>query len=69
MFASFACINITCAHRSCRSAFAGAFVDNEFETHGVCRFQILSNQALLTIRFNKQLDFIDKEKAKYQGAY
>ncbi|KAH9989724.1 hypothetical protein BJV74DRAFT_838123 [Russula compacta] len=43
----FISVDTICAHRPHSAGFAGAFVDKEFETHG--------------------LNFIDKEKAKYEG--
>ncbi|KAF8502844.1 CipC1 protein [Russula emetica] len=40
------------------AGFAGAFIDKQFETHGV---------DLIWCRLTKQLDFLDKEKAKHQA--
>lgn len=47
-----------------RSAFAGAFVDREVETRGVSALQFITFSRSSA---HLQLDFIDKEKAKYQG--
>jgi hypothetical protein len=49
-----------------RSGFAGAFIDREVETRGVSilLFFVYFLRAQFCIL---QLDFIDKEKAKYQG--
>ncbi|KAF8492355.1 hypothetical protein F5888DRAFT_1637122 [Russula emetica] len=42
------------------AGFAGGYIDKEFETHGV---------DLIWCRLTKQLDFLDKKKAKHQGGY
>ena len=51
------------------AGFAGAMVDKEFETHGVSHVLFYIQTDLIWCRPIKQLNFIDKEKAKYQGKY
>jgi hypothetical protein len=52
------------------AGFAGAFIDKQFETHGVGHvLYMLYPTDLIWCRLTKQLDFLDKEKAKHEGGY
>ena len=57
-------------YRPCRSGFAGAFVDREVETKGVGHASyVISNRSDLVSPYDKQLNYIDSERAKNQGGY
>lgn len=51
------------------AGFAGAFIDREVETKGVGHVLCYYPTDLNWCRTIKQLDFLDKEKAKRQGGY
>jgi len=52
------------------AGFAGAFIDREFETHGVRHLpKFYPTTNIDYYRLNEQLDFIDKQKAKNQGEH
>jgi hypothetical protein len=54
------------AHGLHSAGFAGAFIDKQFETHGVCYFL---HHSLIRCHVTKQLDFLDKKKTEHEGGH